>query len=303
MTATADSIIERRRLRRRLAFWRILAIIAVVVAILAIVPWRGGGKAKEHLARVEITGVIVNDRARTELLEKLAENERVKAVLVRIESPGGTVVGSETLFDGLREIAETKPVVALLGEAATSGGYVAAIGADRIFARRNTITGSIGVVSSVPDATALLERIGISFTEVKSSPLKAAPNPVEPHSEAAIDALEELVEDSYGWFRGLVAERRGLEGAALDRVADGRLFTGGQALDLGLVDAIGGEAAARDWLASEHGVSADLEVRGYRWGEEELPFPFDRLREGAEALFGPAATLTPSPRLLAIHRD
>mgnify|MGYP006287480863 FL=1 len=303
MTATADMILERRKIRRKLAFWRILAIIALVLAVLAFLPMRGGGGGgKAHVARIDITGVITDDAERREAIEKIADNDNARALVVRIASPGGTVVGSEALHESLRKVAEKKPVVALVGEIAASGGYAAAIAAERIFVRRNSITGSIGVVSQVPDVTGLMERIGVSVREVKSSPLKAAPSPVSEDTEAAFDALEGLILDSYAWFRDLVGARRGLEGAALERVSDGRVFTGRQAMELGLVDQIGAEAEARAWLAEAHEIGAGLPVRDYRWGRADLPFPLD-LFEDMSARFLPEApvTLSPGPRLMALY--
>lgn len=302
MPATADSIIERRRLRKRLAFWRILAILAILAAVLAIVPWSLGGKSRDHLARISVEGVIANDRDRLAAIRRVRDDDQAKGLIVSISSPGGTVVGSEALYDALREVAEKKPVVAVMGEMAASGGYVTALGADRIFARRNTITGSIGVVSSVPDATVLLERIGIGFSEIKSSPLKAAPSAVSPHTPEQLEALELLVQDSFGWFSDLVAERRELEGEALELVTDGRVFSGAQALEFGLLDALGDEADAKEWLAETHKLDAKIEVRDYRWGKRELPFPADLLQEQIEAWL-PAAPLplAPGPRLLALY--
>lgn len=302
MGATADSIIERRRLRRRVAFWRILAILAILVAVLALIPWGGGRERSEHVAQITVSGLIVDEDERLEAIRRVRDRDEARALVVRIDSPGGTVAGSEALYDALRSVAEKKPVVAVIGEIAASGGYIAALGADRILSRRNAITGSIGVVSQVPNVTELLDRLGISYREVKSSPLKAEPNPFATPSEEAFGALEALILDSYRWFTDLVAERRGLEGAALETVVDGRVFTGHQALELGLIDALGDIEDARDWLAQTRGVSADLPLREYRWGDRDLPFPFDRVEQSLRA-FLPAAPLgvVPGPRLLALY--
>jgi len=302
MTATADMILERRRERRKLAFWRIVAILAVVIVVLALIPMPAGTARGDHVARISIDGVILDDSDRAERIARIARNDRAKALIVEIASPGGTVVGSEVLFENIRDVAAAKPVVAVVGEVAASGGYIAALAADHIVSRRNSITGSIGVISQIPDVTGLMERIGVSVTEIKSSPLKAAPNPFEEPSEAAIDATERLILDSYDWFRGLVAERRGLEDAALESVSDGRVFTGAQAKENGLVDSIGGLEQARSWLETEHEVPAALPVVDYRWTEGPLPFPFDRFEE-ALARFLPAApvSIAPGPRLLALY--
>ncbi len=300
MSATADMILERRRLRRRLSFWRILAILALVIAALALVPWSGRGGARDHVAQIDIEGVISDDRRRTQVIRRIAENDRVKALVVRIASPGGTVVGSEAIYEILRDVAEEKPVVAVVGELAASGGYIAAMGADHVIGRHNSIVGSVGVIAQVPNVTGLLDQLGVKITEIKSAPLKAAPSPVTETDPAALDALEVLILDSFDWFRDLVGERRGLEGAALDRVTDGRVFTGHQAIDLGLVDEIGDTESARNWLETEHGIATDLPVRSYGW-ENELPFPFGEV-EGALRGILPAAPLPiHGPRVLALY--
>ena len=307
MTATADMILERRRSRRKLAFWRILAIVAILLAVLAIVPWRSalvGGAGADHVARIEIAGPIVDDSERTEAIRKIADAARAKALVVDISSPGGTVVGSEALFEAIRHVAAQKPVIAVVGELAASGGYIAAIAADHIVTRKTTITGSIGVVSMVPNVAGLLSRIGVEVREIKSSPLKAAPSTVSEIEPEAVAALESLIGDSYDWFRDLVRERRGLEGDALERVADGRVFTGRQARELGLVDTLGAEPEARAWLAQEHDIAEALPVRDYEWGERPLPFPLDMLdRAGVlpwSAGIG-ALQVAPGPRLMALY--
>ncbi|MEO0621062.1 MAG: signal peptide peptidase SppA [Pseudomonadota bacterium] len=302
MTATADSIIERWKLRRRVALWRILAIVAVLIAVVALVPWNTSKETKDHIARISVDGPIFDDRARLDGIARVRDADSAKALIVSIASPGGTAAGSEAIFDALREVAEKKPVVALIGEVAASGGYIVAMGADRIYARKTSITGSIGVVSQIPNVTELLDSIGIQFAEVKSSPLKAAPNPVVPNDPAAMQALEDMVLNTFDWFTALVSDRRGLEGAALSAVTDGRVFTGRQAIDLGLVDAIGADSEMRAWLAEEHDLSTDLKVRDYRTKKAELPFPLDQFEDELSA-FLPAARLhvAPGPRLMTIY--
>jgi protease-4 len=157
---------------------------------------------------------------------------------------------------------------------AASGGYIAAIASDRIMAQQSSIVGSIGVIFQYPNFTDLLKTLGVQVESIKSSPLKASPNGLEPTTPEARAAVESLVKDSYDWFRGLVRERRGLDQAALDRVADGRVYTGRQALELKLVDALGDELAAVDWLAKEKGIDPKTPVRDYRLNPRfgDLPF-------------------------------
>ncbi len=147
---------------------------------------------------------------------------------------------------------------------AASGGYITAIAADHIVAQQSSLVGSIGVLFQFPNFGELLKTVGVKVEEVKSSPLKAAPNGFEPTSPEARAALDALVKDSYAWFRGLVKQRRGMDDALLEKVADGRVFTGRQAVDLKLIDQLGDEKTAMAWLVAEKGVKSDLPVRDFK---------------------------------------
>jgi protease-4 len=267
MPSDVDAIVDRRRLRRKVTLWRILAILALVAGIGGIVVASGGTKfvaqSSPHVARITVGGLIRNDRDRLEMLDDIAKSG-AKAVIISIDSPGGTVAGSESLYAGIRRLAEKKPVVAVVEGISASGSYIVAIAADRIFAPRNAIVGSIGVIFQYPNVSELLKRVGVAVEEIKSTPLKAAPNGYEPTSPEAKAAIRGLVEDSYGWFKGLVRERRSLDDAKLNVVADGRVFTAHQALPLNLIDEIGDERAARAWLAKNKGVDADLPIRDWK---------------------------------------
>jgi protease-4 len=213
------------------------------------------------VARISIEGIITEDPARDRALARIAEDDHARALIVAINSPGGTVVGGENLYRVLRRVAEKKPVVAVMGTVAASGGYMTAIGADRIYARAGTLTGSIGVILQSADVTGLLKKLGVEPEVIKSSPLKAVPNPLEPLTEEGRAATRAVVMDMYEQFVAMVAERRKLELSAARNLADGRIFTGRQAVDRRLVDAIGGETEARDWLAKTHKVTKSLPVR------------------------------------------
>ena len=147
---------------------------------------------------------------------------------------------------------------------AASGGYIAAMGADHIIAQETSLIGSIGVLFQYPNVSELLKVVGVQIEHVKSSPLKAAPNGYEPTSPEARAAIEALVKDSYAWFRGMVKERRKMDGTALETVTDGRVFTGRQALALRLVDQLGNEKTAVAWLTTEKGLKADTPVRDWQ---------------------------------------
>jgi protease-4 len=267
MSLDSDVIVDRRRLRRKLTFWRVAAVVIAIAAIGIIGTLLSRGRAgfttTGSIARVNIEGLIRSDRDRVEALERL-EKSKSAAVIVHINSPGGTTAGSEQLYDALTRLKAKKPLVVVVEGLAASGGYITAIAADHIVAQQSSLVGSIGVLFQFPNVSELLKTVGVKVEEVKSSPLKAAPNGFEPTSPEAREALDALVKDSYAWFKGIVKERRGLDDAQLEKVADGRVFTGRQAVDLKLIDQLGDEKTAITWLVEQKGVDKDLPVRDYK---------------------------------------
>ena len=264
--STADYLVDRRRLRRKLTFWRYLAAVIVILAIIGLAV---GGRTRiandltPHIARVRIGGLITGDDETLRLLREVASS-KASALILQIESPGGTTVGSERVYDEIRKVALKKPVVATVDTLAASGAYIAALGADHIVAYGNSLVGSIGVLFQFPNVSGLLDKIGVKVEEVKSSPLKAAPNGLEPTSDAARAALASLVSDSFDWFKQLVKSRRSMTDDELAAVADGRVFTGRQGLPLKLIDEIGTEETAVAWLESARSVSKGLPIRDYK---------------------------------------
>jgi protease-4 len=279
MPLDADMIVDRRRLRRKLSFWRITAIAVAVLAVVALgVAAQDddaglGFGATAYIARVKIQGLIRGNDSRVASLERLGRS-RARAVIVHVDSPGGTTAGSEQLHDALRKLAQRKPIVVVVDGLAASGGYIAALSADHIVAQSTSLVGSIGVLFQYPNVADLLKTIGVKVEEVKSSPLKAAPSGFEPTSPEARAALESIVKDSYAWFRGLVAERRNLTGEPLEKVADGRVFTGRQAVELKLVDELGDEKTAIAWLAKTRGIDANTGVRDWDLKDRLRDLPF-----------------------------
>ena len=268
MSLDSDVIVDRRRIRRKLSFWRVTAALVAIVAVIAVgltaVPSaRSALSSSGSIARINIEGLIRSDQQRVEALERLGKSSAA-AVVVHINSPGGTTAGSEQLYDSLMRLKAKKPLVVVVDGLCASGGYIAALASDHIVAQQSSLVGSIGVLFQYPNFTELLKTVGVQVETVKSSPLKAAPNGYEPTSEAARAALDALVKDSYAWFRDLVRNRRGMDAAQLEKVADGRIFTGRQAVDLKLIDQLGDEKAAVAWLVAEKKVKADLPVRDYK---------------------------------------
>jgi len=268
MSLDADLIVDRRRMRRKLTFWRVLAFAVAILAVIgtaATLARRsdvGIAAGGDYIARVKISGLIRNDEDRVQALEKLAKSG-VKGVVVHIDSPGGTTAGSEQLHNSLRGVAAAKPLVVVVDGLAASGGYIAAMSADHIVAQQTSLVGSIGVLFQYPNFTEVLKTVGVKVEEIKSSPLKAAPNGFEPTSPEARAAIEALVKDSYAWFRDMVRDRRKMDDETLQRVTDGRVFTGRQGVELKLVDELGNEKTALDWLTREKGLKPDMPVRDW----------------------------------------
>ena len=263
MALRADDLIDRRRLRRKLTFWRVVALVVAALAIAAygfrLFGDRLPGSGTDQIAKVRIEGTITEDEELLDRLERIAETDRVKGVILAVDSPGGTTAGGEAIFEAVRRLAEKKPVVAQVGTLAASAGYMIASASDHIVARKSSIVGSIGVLVQFPDVTGLMDKVGIKLEEIKSSPLKAEPSPFNPTTEEERAMIRAMILDSYDWFVGLVTERRPLSRVETERLADGSVFTGRQALERKLVDALGGEEAALVWLKSK-GVDTELDV-------------------------------------------
>jgi len=260
MISEAELIVDRRRLRRKLTLWRIVAVLLAIAALIGLAWEAGGRKRAEHVARISVKGVITGDQKTLDLLKEVRDANQVKGVILRIDSPGGTTAGSEAIYDAVRGIAANKPVVAVMDTVAASGGYITALAADRIVARGNTITGSIGVIFSFPEVSRLLDMVGVKMEELKSGELKAEPSPYKPISEKARAVSMEMVRDGYNWFTGLVAERRGLPLPRVVELSDGRVYTGRQALEVKLIDELGGEEKAVAWLESEKKLAPKLPI-------------------------------------------
>ena len=288
MANRADDIIDRRRLRRKLTFWRVAALLLVGLAVAAASFWAMGdrfGAGGDHIARIKIEGTVTEDEELLKRLERVGKSSRVKGVIVWVNSPGGTTAGGEAVYEAVRKLSGEKPVVAQVGTLAASAGYMIASAADHVVARQSSIVGSIGVLVQYPDVSQLMENNGVKLEGVKSSPLKASPSPFAPTTEEERAMIRALVMDSYEWFVGLVEERRPLSRAEVLAVADGSIFTGRQALERKLVDALGGEKEAVAWLATK-GVDAELAVVEWKSTERGGLFSPLSLARAAGAALG-----------------
>ncbi len=268
-TLSVDALIDRRNMKRRVTFWRIAALVLLALAVLFGLSAGGafdglGKKNTDHIARVSISGVITNDKPMLDLLKDIKEADKVMGVILDISSPGGSTVGGEALYEAVLDLASEKPVVTSVGTLAASAGYMIAAASDHIVARRSSIVGSIGVIFQYGQVSDLLDKIGVEVNEIKSAPLKAEPSPFHETTPEARAMIDRLVQDTYQWFVGIVAERRGFTPLKARQLADGSVFSGAQGLENGLIDAIGDQDTAKAWLVAEKGLSEDLKIETWR---------------------------------------
>jgi len=198
-----------------------------------------GGRG-EKIAVVELTGPIVSSEEVVKQFKKYREDRSIKSILFRIDSPGGGVVASQEIYDEVRKTRDGgKPVVVSMGALAASGGYYVACGATMIVANPGTLTGSIGVISQFMSVDSLLHKIGVTPNTIKSGKLKDAGSPFRPMTPEDRLYFQKLMDDVHRQFMDVVADERGIDRDTLATFADGRVFTGEQALDIGLVDTLG----------------------------------------------------------------
>lgn len=272
-----DYLVERRILKKSRSRWRLAAFAVAAISVLFFGYWQFGRDVvvehQAHIARLDVRGVIAGERTTLDLIKRVKDS-KARAALVVIDSPGGTVTGSDALYSALLDLSATMPVVAVVDGMAASGGYIAALASDHIIARRTSIVGSIGVLFQYPNVVKLLDTLGVKMEGVKSSPLKAAPNPVETTTPEARAALEAVVMDTFAWFKDIVRERRHLSDSELALVSDGRIFTGKQGVALKLVDGLGDDKDAIAWLEQEKGLPKNLKVKRYRPKNDLETFDF-----------------------------
>lgn len=257
----------RRRLKRRLTFWRILAILLLVGIGVWFFADFGEEEATDHIARLDITEIIVENDRREKAVDRVISDPSAKALIVYINSPGGSTYGSERLYKALRRVAETKPVVTVIGTVGASGGYMTALAGDRIFAGESSIVGSIGVIVQLTEISELMKKVGVTATAITSGALKGEPSPFKPISEAGRENLQDMVTATYDWFVGLVTARRPLAETEVRQLADGRVVIGLVAVKNGLIDEIGGVSDAQSWLESAKQIPGGLPLRTIDYSE------------------------------------
>lgn len=219
------------------------------------------GASGERVRVVRIEGTILDPRRTVEKLQEALSDSDIKAVVLRIESPGGAVGASQEIYEAVRALDTVKPVVASIVNLGASGGYYAALGARVIYANPGSLTGSIGVITQSLDAHLLLEKFGIGTETVKSGEFKDAGSPLRPMTDRERALFQTMIDDVYAQFRGVVASRRGIDSSALDTLADGRVFSGRQAHQHHLVDSLGSFERAVSCAKRLAKLSADAAVQ------------------------------------------
>jgi hypothetical protein len=185
LSVSADYLLDRRRLSRQVTFWRAAAFVVAALAILGLgLRYARLGGGGDEIAKLRITGLITGDDQTIAALRAIG-NSHARALILAIDSPGGTTAGAERLYDEIRLVAAKKPTVAVVGALGASGAYIAALAADRIYVRQTSLIGSIGVLAEYPNFSGLLDKLGVKYETIKSSPLKAVPNGLQPTSDAA----------------------------------------------------------------------------------------------------------------------
>ncbi len=260
-----DYIIDRYKLKNSVNKWKFIALILLLIALFTIFYHKDDGVSRiksDYIASIDITGMLMQNKETIKSLNKIANDSNIKAVLVNINSSGGTGVGGESLYREFRKIAEKKPIVASIGEIGASAAYMAAIGTDRIYAYDISLVGSIGVIIMNIEVGEFAKKHGINLELIKSSPLKGIPNYFEKLNSQQKEYVQSLVDESNKYFIGLVKKRRNLSEDDLKKVSDGRIFTGSKANQLKLIDQIGDGADAVKWLKSKENLK-NLEVKNY----------------------------------------
>ncbi|MGE4318389.1 MAG: signal peptide peptidase SppA [Deferribacterales bacterium] len=241
---------------------------AIVVRIISVM---GGMEddlvMQDSIAVVRLEGIILNTRDLGDELKKLDENDRIKGVILEINSPGGAIAPTEALYLRLQKMK--KPVYAVMESLAASGGYYTAAGCDRIYAMDTTTTGSIGVIMEFSNIQGLLDKIGVKTVVVKSGKMKDVPSPTRPMTKEEEEYLQGSINDFYEMFIRDILKNRPIKEEKLREVADGRVFSGRQAKELKLIDKIGTREEAVEDMKTDLGMP-DLDVREYYEEEKGL---------------------------------
>ena len=253
-----NDILEKYLSKRSLIIKRFAVALISIILISSFLLF--SSKSKDFIATISIEGIINDPEDTLKDLENINKSSNAKALLVSINSPGGTFVSSKELYDKIKEISKKIPVVTYMREMATSGGYLVSLASQKIFSNIGTITGSVGVILQTAEITELLKKIGINPIIIKSGNLKATPNPLEGVSEKDSEYLNNIIKSMQLEFLNILSENRDVKNETLRIIPDGRIFTGKQAKEMNLVDFIGSKNDAIQWLKEKAKVPQDIDI-------------------------------------------
>lgn len=268
-------------LQKQVSKWRglffvILALSLIFYFIFFVVSRKDnsfGQSFTPYIARINIEGMITRDTERDEYLDELKEDQMVEAIILNVDSGGGTAIGGETLYNKIKEIAATKPVVTLMNNMATSAAYMITLGTEKIYAHNGTITGSIGVLVELPNIRKAAENLGIDVQYIRTSPLKAEPNLFsDGKNDESIKVMKNIINDFYDFFVNIVAENRNLSISEAKKLADGRIYSAKAAKENGLIDEIGLESDIKKYLIEKYNLPLEIEVKDYELKDKKSPF-------------------------------
>lgn len=264
----SDTFIVIQDLKKKLFSWRAIAFLSITILIFVL----GKGEIKKikktnnndktTIARVAIKDIITKESYSNQKLKDL-EKDNVVAIILDIDSPGGEVTASEILYEFFKKLTEKKPVVSVINSTGTSGSYMIAMSSNYIIACNTSIVGSIGVLMQSYEVTEMADKIGIKFINIKSSPLKAVPNPYEKLTEDAEVAARYNMNDIYNYFLNIFMESRNIDYPKALEIGNGQIYTGRQALKIGLIDKIGNENDAIEYLKSKNIDTDNIKIADY----------------------------------------
>ncbi|TAE83268.1 MAG: signal peptide peptidase SppA [Alphaproteobacteria bacterium] len=264
MALTSDSFIERSYLRKQVTKWKMVALAVVVLSLISFFEKNQtltDVTSEDYIARITIEGVIVEDDKLFDLLDQVANDKHAKALILHLNSPGGTAVAGEVLLQKIKDIREKKPVVSSMRSLCASACYMISLASDRSFAMQGTITGSIGVIFQMAEMSELAQKIGITPITIKSGTYKGSPSMDKPITDDERAIIQSMIDEFHNVFVQMVSDHRKIPVEQVRILADGRIYSAQRAKELNLVDALGGEKEARAWLATEKKIAQDLEVR------------------------------------------
>jgi protease-4 len=265
MQTESDLLVDRKRLKSRLSLWRLMTLFIIfgggALAVNAVDDGQFGSKIHgDYIALVSIEGEMFDSPWREDTMKEIAENPRIKALVVRLDSPGGTAIAGEELYLHLQAVAKNKPVVGVMRTVCASACYMASLGTDHVIARESTLTGSIGVLLQSMEVSRLADKLGITPITITSGAMKDVPSLTAPFTDTQRKIVAETVVDVYEHFVQKIVTHRKMDEALVRKLADGRVYTGSQALKLNLIDGLGGQDEALAWLENTHKIPADLEL-------------------------------------------